>query len=146
MAATVPWTAAGGAWSTDYAKRLSTCRACPVRLVANCLKKPLEGLDLALLADAQPPPTDVRLIHGGEVVLADWPAVSSTPSAVTPFGLIRVRSQATAIPAAQCTVSQEVSKKRAVSCHETRLANWLGTDRKPLSSAACRRPAGGSRP
>ena len=118
----------------------------PSALGGELLEEALEGLDLALLADAQPPPTGVRLIHGGEVVLADWPAVSSTPSAVTPFGLIRVRSQATAIPAAQCTVSQEVSKKRAVSCHETRLANWPGTDRKPLSSAACRRPVGGSRP
>ena len=106
----------------------------------------LECLDLALLADLQSPLTSVQLISGGEVALADWPATSSTPSAVTPSSLIRARRLATAIPAAQCTVSQAVPKMRATSCHNRRLANWLGTDRRPLSRAARRRPAEAFRP
>ena len=110
------------------------------------LEEAREDLDPALLADPQHPPPGVQLIHRGQVALADRPAISSTPSAVTPSRLIRMRPQSTAIPAARYTVSQEVSKMRSVSCHERRLANWPGTDRRPLSSAACRRPAGASRP
>ena len=86
------------------------------------------------------------MIHGGAVALANWPAISSTPSTVTPSRLIRTRPLATAITAARCTVSQEVSKMRAASCHERRLANWPQTRRRPLSSTASRRPTAGSRP
>ena len=99
----------------------------PGALGGEPLEEALEGLDLALIADPQPPPTGVQFIHGDQVALADRPAISSTPSAVTPSKLIWARSQSTAIPAAQCTVSQEVSKMRAVSYDERHLANWPET-------------------
>ena len=76
----------------------------PGALGGEPLEESLEGLDLALLADLQQPPTGVQLIHGGEVAMADRPAISWSPSAVTPSRLIQARS--TAIPAARCTVSQ----------------------------------------
>ena len=44
------------------------------------LEEALKGLDVALLADPQQPPSGVQLIHRGAVALADWPAIASTPS------------------------------------------------------------------
>ena len=118
----------------------------PGALGGEPLEEALKGLGLEFLADAQQPPTGVQLIHGGEARLADRPASSSTPSAGMPSKLIRARRLATAIPAVRCTVSQAVSKMQAVFCQVRRLANWPETDRRPLSSAACRRPTAGSRP
>ena len=116
---------AGDMEAVEHLRRLLGARGEP-------LEEALEGLDVALLADPQQPPSGVQLIHGGAVALADWPAIASTPSVATDSKPVRARSQSTAIPAARCTVSQEVSKMRAVSCHERRLANWPETDRRPL--------------
>ena len=117
---------AGDMEAVEHEQRL------PGALGGEPLEEALKGLDLALLADPQQPPSGVQLIHGGAVALADWPAIASTPSVATDSKPIRARSQSTAIPAARCTVSQEVSKMRAVSCHERRVANWPETDRRPL--------------
>ena len=118
----------------------------PGALYGEPLEEALEGLDLALIAKPQQPPAGVQLIHGGEVALADRPALSSAPCAVMASKRIRARSQSTAIPTVRCTVSQEVLKMQAVSCYDRRLANWPETRRRPLSSTACRRSTAGSRP
>ena len=57
----------------------------PRALGVDPLEEALVDLDLARLADP-PPPTSVQLINGGKVALTDRPAVSSTPSGVTPIG------------------------------------------------------------
>ena len=78
---------AGDMEAVEHVQRL------PGALGGEPLEEALKGLDLAILAGPQQPPTGVQLIHGSEVALADRRALSSTPGAVAPCRLIRARSE-----------------------------------------------------